>query len=311
MRIAAFDDQRIGVVGADDTVIDVTHLLDRYEPLSPADYLPDLIVHFDDLKPELDKRDPGRWRQTARGRQSPFSPHAPIEDRLPDGELPRRYRPTTSESSISSSSRPRASPATATPWSCPRTRPTSFTMKLRSRSSSGEEAKDLEAANAIDAVFGYVAFNDVSARGLGRSGINSFLGKSFDTFAAFGPWIVTKDDIPDPQNLSVTVDVNGERRQDYSTSDMERPIVELLAYISSMTTLHPGDVICCGTNHQGLGSMQDGDEVVTTVSEIGSFAIHVRDTHQRAWQRGVDKETAERVKASAVHPVAAGAGGSN
>jgi hypothetical protein len=57
--------------------------------------------------------------------------------------------------------------------------------------------------------------------------------------------------------------------------------------------------------------MQDGDEVVTTVSGIGSFAIHVRDEHQRAWQRGVDKETAERVKASAVHPVAPGAGGSN
>ena len=157
-------------------------------------------------------------------------------------------------------------------------------------------------APRMDAVFGYVGFNDVSARGLGRSGINSFLGKSFDTFAAFGPWIVTKDDIPDPQSLSITVDVNGERRQDYSTSDMERPIRELLTYISSVTTLHPGDVICCGTNHQGSGSMQDGDEVVTTVSGIGSFSIHVEDEHQRAWQRGIDREAAERVKASAQHP---------
>ena len=127
----------------------------------------------------------------------------------------------------------------------------------------GREAKDLTPREAMDAVFGYVAFNDISARGLGRSGINSFLGKSFDTFAAFGPWIVTKDEIPDPQTLHVTVDVNGERRQDYSTSDMERPVPELMTYISSVTTLHPGDVICCGTNHQGLGSMQDGDEVVT------------------------------------------------
>src|SRR5690606_24629724 len=100
-----------------------------------------------------------------------------------------------------------------------------------------------------------------------------------------------------------TVDVNGELRQDYSTSDMERPITELMRYISSVTTLHPGDVICCGTNHQGLGSMQDGDEVTTNVSGIGGFTLKVRDEHQRAWQRGVDKETAERVKASAVHPV--------
>jgi 2-keto-4-pentenoate hydratase/2-oxohepta-3-ene-1,7-dioic acid hydratase in catechol pathway len=168
----------------------------------------------------------------------------------------------------------------------------------------GREAKDLSATEAMDAVFGYVAYNDISARGLGRTGINSFLGKSFDTFAAFGPWIVTKDEIPDPQSLSITVDVNGERRQDYSTSDMERPVPELLTYISSVTTLHPGDVICCGTNHQGLGSVQDGDAVVTTVSGIGSFTLNVRDEHERAWQRGIDREAGERVKASAQHPVA-------
>ena len=54
MRIVAFDDHRMGVIGADDSVLDITHLLERYEPLSPADYLPDLISHFDDLKPQLD-----------------------------------------------------------------------------------------------------------------------------------------------------------------------------------------------------------------------------------------------------------------
>ena len=85
---------------------------------------------------------------------------------------------------------------------------------------------------------------------------------------------------------------------------MERPVRELLTYISSVTTLHPGDVICCGTNHQGLGSMQDGDAVVTTVSGIGSFTLHVRDEHERAWQRGIDREAGERVKAAAQHPVA-------
>src|SRR3712207_8362857 len=74
----------------------------------------------------------------------------------------------------------------------------------------------------------------------------------------------------DPQALRVTVDVNGERRQDYSTSDMERPVRELLTYISSVTTLHPGDVICCGTNHQGLGSMQDDDRSEEHTSELQS-----------------------------------------
>ena len=174
----------------------------------------------------------------------------------------------------------------------------------------GREAKNLSAAEAMDAVFGYVVYNDVSARGLGRPGINSFLGKSFDTFAAFGPWIVTKDEIPDPQALHVSVDVNGERRQDYSTSDMERPVPELLTYISSVTTLRPGDVICCGTNHQGLGSVQDGDEVATTVSGIGTFSVMVRDEHDRQWARGIDREAGARVIASAQHPVTGAAGGS-
>ena len=119
----------------------------------------------------------------------------------------------------------------------------------------GQEAKDLSDEEAMDAVFGYVAYNDVSARGLGRKGINSFLGKSFDTFAAFGPWIVTKDEIPDPQSLSVTVDVNGERRQDYSTSDMERPVRELMTYISSVTTLHPWR--CDLLRHEPPGSGLD------------------------------------------------------
>jgi 2-keto-4-pentenoate hydratase/2-oxohepta-3-ene-1,7-dioic acid hydratase in catechol pathway len=174
----------------------------------------------------------------------------------------------------------------------------------------GREAKNLSDAEAMDAVFGYVVFNDISARGLGRSGINSFLGKSFDTFACFGPWIRTKDEIPDPQTLHVTVDVNGERRQDYVTSDMERPIRELMTYISSVTTLRPGDVICCGTNHQGLGAVQDGDEMVTTVSGIGSFTVHIKDEHERAWQRGIDRETAARVIRDAKHPVAQQGGGS-
>jgi 2-keto-4-pentenoate hydratase/2-oxohepta-3-ene-1,7-dioic acid hydratase in catechol pathway len=162
----------------------------------------------------------------------------------------------------------------------------------------------------MDHVFGYTVFNDVSARGTGRPNIVSFLGKSFDTFAAFGPWITTKDDIVDPYALSITVDVNGERRQDFSTADMERTIPDLIAYISSVTTLNPGDVICCGTNHQGLGAMQDGDEVVTAVSGIGSFTLHVHDPLGRTWERGVDHEMAARVKAMAQNPAKDGQGAS-
>src|SRR5918997_2495679 len=303
MRIAAFDDSRMGAVANDDTVVDVTDLLQRYEPLGPEDLLPDLISHFDDLRPELERR-------AAAGNGVPL-----VEARL--------RSPLTRPSKIiclmgnyrEGTDRPlqildlffKSPEAISGPGDTvvlPPHQADIFHHEAELAVVIGREVKDLAEEDALDAVFGYVVYNDVSARGLGRSGINSFLGKSFDTFAAFGPWIVTKDEIPDPQALHVTVDVNGERRQDYSTSDMERPIPELLTYISSVTTLHPGDVICCGTNHQGLGSVQDGDQVVTTVSGIGSFTLHVRDEHQRAWLRGVDREMAERVKAAAQHPVA-------
>jgi 2-keto-4-pentenoate hydratase/2-oxohepta-3-ene-1,7-dioic acid hydratase in catechol pathway len=309
MRIAAFGDKRLGVVGSDNTIVDITDVLQQYEPLGPEDMLPDLITHFEELKPELESR-------AATGGGTPLSEtklDSPVTRPTKIVCLMGNYREGTDRPLQKLDlffKSPEGISGDGDTVVLPPHQAKIFHHEAEIAVVIGREAKSLTADEAMDAVFGYVAFNDVSARGLGRSEINSFLGKSFDTFAAFGPWIVTKDAIPDPQALDVTVDVNGERRQDYSTRDMERPIRELLTYISGVTTLHPGDVICCGTNHQGLGSMQDGDAVVTTVSGIGSFTIHVRDDHEREWQRGIDKEAGERVKASALHPVAPKSGGS-
>ena len=162
----------------------------------------------------------------------------------------------------------------------------------------GTRAKDLPAdERALDAVAGYTCAIDVSGRGLGRVG-PSRIGKSFDTFTPLGPAIVTTDEAPDPQNLRVTLSVNGEMRQDYSTSDMEYSIVEVLAFISSYMTLMPGDVIMCGTNHQGLGAMQDGDQVEMMIEGIGTLAVSVRDPLRREWPRGVDEEMAAKQRAA-------------
>jgi 2-keto-4-pentenoate hydratase/2-oxohepta-3-ene-1,7-dioic acid hydratase in catechol pathway len=303
MRIATFGDARIGVVASDETVVDATDLLQQFEPIGPEDLLPDLIAHFDDLKGELEARvDAGGGIPLDQAQL-----HSPLTRPSKIICLMGNYREGTDRPlqilDLFFKSPERISGPGDTVVLPPH-QANIFHHEGEIAVVIGREAKDLSAADAMDAVFGYVAYNDISARGLGRSGINSFLGKSFDTFAVFGPWIVTKDEIPDPQVLSITVDVNGERRQDYSTTDMERPVPELLTYISSVTTLHPGDVICCGTNHQGLGSVQDGDEVVTSVSGIGSFSVFVQDEHERAWQRGIDREAGARVIASAQHPVA-------
>jgi 2-keto-4-pentenoate hydratase/2-oxohepta-3-ene-1,7-dioic acid hydratase in catechol pathway len=302
MRIAAFDGGRPGIVAADDTVVDISDLLRQYDPLGPEDHLPDLITHFDELRPELERR-------AAEGGGKPLADaklDAPVGRPSKIICLMGNYREFTDRPLQKLDlffKSPESISGDGDTVVLPPHQADIFHHEAEIAVVVGKESKDLTQDTAMDAVFGYTAFNDVSARGLGRSDINSFLGKSFDTFGGFGPWIVTKDDLPDPQNLHITVDVGGELRQDYSTSDMERPITELLTYISAFTMLHPGDVICCGTNHQGLGSMQDGDAVTTTVEGIGSFTLHVKDEHQRAWQRGVDKATAERVKAQAVHPV--------
>ena len=314
MRVAAFDRDRIGVIGNDETVVDVTDLLKCYDPLGPEALLPDLIAHFADLRPELARRvAAGGGVPVAEARlRSPLTRPSKIVC-LVGNYREGTDRPVQILDLFFKSPEGISGPGDTVVL--PPHQASIFHHEAELAVVIGREAKDLAEAEALDAVFGYVVYNDVSARGLGRAGINSFLGKSFDTFAAFGPWIVTKDEVPDPQALHVTVDVNGERRQDYSTADMERPVQELLTYISSVMTLHPGDVICCGTNHQGLGAMQDGDAVVTAISGIGAFTIHVRDEHERAWTRGVDREMAERVKAMAQHPAAqtaaqAGSGGS-
>jgi len=303
MRIVAFDDGKLGVVANDETVVDVTDLLQQFDPLGAADLLPDLITHFDELRPELD-------RKVAAGGGKPLAQvklNSPLTRPAKIVCLMGNYREGTDRPLQILDLFFKSPEGIAGPGDTvvlPPHQADIFHHEAELAVVIGREAKDLADAEAMDAVFGYVVYNDISARGLGRTGINSFLGKSFDTFALFGPWIVTKDEIPDPQALHVTVDVNGERRQDYSTSDMERPVSELMTYISSVTTLHPGDVICCGTNHQGLGSVQDGDAMVTAVSGIGSFTVHIRDEHERAWQRGIDRAAGERVKAAAQHPVA-------
>lgn len=161
----------------------------------------------------------------------------------------------------------------------------------------GRRAKDLPAdERALEAVAGYTCAIDVSARGLGRVG-PSRIGKSFDTFTPLGPAIVTTDEVADPQALRVTLSVNGEPRQDYSTSDMEYSVVEILAFISGYMTLVPGDVIMCGTNHQGLGALQHGDQVVMSITGIGDLEVSVSDPQRREWPRGVDQEMAARHRA--------------
>ncbi len=139
------------------------------------------------------------------------------------------------------------------------------------------------------AVFGYTCLIDVSARGEGRSTWKkgSWLGKSFDTFCPIGPCIVTADEIPDPNDLHVQFFDDGQLRHNYHTDDMEHRVPELIEFATTIMTMRSGDLISCGTNHEGLGPLQDGERVEISISGIGKMELNVVDPLKRSWERGI------------------------
>ena len=151
----------------------------------------------------------------------------------------------------------------------------------------GKTADHVSADQAASNIFGYLQFIDVSARGVSPNGNNSFFWqKSWDTFAPMGPAIVTADEIKDPQNLDVKLWVSGDIRQDLNTSDMGRSVYEVVEFVSWITTLKPGDVISTGTNHTGLGPIQDGDKIEMEIEGLGPrLTVNVKDNWKRTWPR--------------------------
>ena len=111
----------------------------------------------------------------------------------------------------------------------------------------GSQIKKVTEENSLDAVFGYMIFHDVSARDIQFRDKQFTRGKSIDTFAPCGPWITTKDEISDPQNLRITTKVNGETRQNSSSSNMVIPIRKIISSLSNLITIEPGDIISTGT----------------------------------------------------------------
>ena len=118
----------------------------------------------------------------------------------------------------------------------------------------GAKAQYVDETHAFDYVAGYAIINDVSERSFQKERGGEFIkGKSADTFAPLGPWLVTKDEIADPQNLNLWLEVNGQQRQNANTSDMIFPVAFLVSHLSQFMTLLPGDVICTGTP-SGVGA---------------------------------------------------------
>jgi 2,4-diketo-3-deoxy-L-fuconate hydrolase len=147
----------------------------------------------------------------------------------------------------------------------------------------GAQGRDIREDRALEHVFGYTVGNDVSVRDVQRTwhGGQWFKGKNFDTHLPLGPWIVTKDEIPDPQTLRITTRVNGVTKQDSNTKNMVFSVKRIIAELSAGLTLYPGDVIITGTP-EGVGMgrkppefMKPGDIVEVEIEKIGTLRNHV------------------------------------
>jgi 2-keto-4-pentenoate hydratase/2-oxohepta-3-ene-1,7-dioic acid hydratase in catechol pathway len=158
----------------------------------------------------------------------------------------------------------------------------------------GRTASRIGTEGALDHVFGYMCGCDVSARFPPES--RQQFGKSFDTFAPVGPCIVTADEVPDPHRLHVRMWVDGQPRHDYPMSDIAHSFEESLAWMSSMMTLRPGDLFFAGTNHQGIGPLQDGEGAVIEIGGIGRLEFRVSDPQKRRWPKGIDEVSARDLR---------------
>jgi 2,4-didehydro-3-deoxy-L-rhamnonate hydrolase len=149
----------------------------------------------------------------------------------------------------------------------------------------GRKARRISASEALDVIAGYTIVNDISARDMNvRSDypfkFDWFQGKCHDTFAPLGPWIVPAWQIPDPQQVSLRLDVNDTPMQEDTTANMIWTVREQIAYLSTIVTLEPGDVVATGTpTGVGMGRgiyLKDGDRMTASIKGIGTLANHVR-----------------------------------
>jgi 2-keto-4-pentenoate hydratase/2-oxohepta-3-ene-1,7-dioic acid hydratase in catechol pathway len=134
----------------------------------------------------------------------------------------------------------------------------------------GRSAKNVSAADAPSHVAGFCIGLDMTIRGPEERSLR----KSPDSYCVLGPWLVTPDELGDPGRLQLSLTVNGEPRQDASTSDLILGVGELIAWGSSFYTLHPGDVILTGTP-QGVGPVKPGDTLLASIERIGTMQVRI------------------------------------
>lgn len=284
MKLCYFDDFRLGVVRADG-VVDVTDAVRDIPHTGPHDLVSGLIERFDAYRDALERtaaRGPARPLDQVRLRPPlprPVNVDCMAVNYMEDGT---RDAPAPINAFHKS---PSAIIGDGDTMILPDAPATVFEGEAELAVVIGKRASHVRAEEAMSYVFGYMNFIDGSARGLPPERNVFYQAKSRDTFAPIGPFIVTADEYPNPQKRRVRLWVNGEVRQDFNTDDMAHSIERCIEWVTSIHTLHPGDILATGTNHRGLSPFQDGDRVELEVDGLGRLHITVRDDLRRSWKR--------------------------
>jgi len=146
----------------------------------------------------------------------------------------------------------------------------------------GKTCKNVDESRSKDYIFGYMVFNDVSARDIQMRDKQFTRGKSFDTFAPCGPWITSADEVTNPQDLQLVTKINGQNRQDSSTKNMFIKIPSIISELSNVMTLEKGDIIVTGTpdgvamNNPNTPFLKNGDKIEMEIEKLGKIQNTVK-----------------------------------
>ncbi|HTR85763.1 MAG TPA: fumarylacetoacetate hydrolase family protein [Reyranella sp.] len=284
MKLCYFNDFRLGVVKGDQ-VVDVTDAAKDLPHRDTRDLIAGVIEHWDKYKPRIEAAaNSGKGVALSSVRlRSPVPRPGNIDcmavNYMEDGTLKEKPAINCFHKAAT------AVIGNGDTMVLPDVPATIFEGEAELALVIAKRANNVKAADYKQYIFGYMCFIDGSARGLPPPGNVFFQMKSRTTFAPMGPWLVTADEIPDPQKLNIELKNNGVVMQKFNTDDMAHQIPRCIEWLSSIHTLEPGDVVATGTNHRGLNSFMDGDKIELTIEKVGTLKFDVKDDLKRTWAR--------------------------
>jgi 2-keto-4-pentenoate hydratase/2-oxohepta-3-ene-1,7-dioic acid hydratase in catechol pathway len=283
MKLAFFDDFKLGVVKGD-SIVDVSPVVRDIPHTDPGNLISGLIQRFADYRARLQDAAKAQGVPVAGVRIRPPLPKpgnivCMAVNYMENGTLAKPAPINAFHKA------PTAIIGPGDTMVLPDAPATIFEGEAELAVVIGKRATKVSQADAMDYVFGYINFIDGSARGLPPPGNVFFQMKSRDTFAPIGPYLVTKDEVADVNEVPIKLWVNGALKQDFNTNDMAHKIPRCIEWVTSIHTLEPGDILATGTNHRGLSSFMDGDKVELECSGLGRLAFNIRDDLKRTWLR--------------------------